>query len=65
MNSCKEMKMIQQCRERKKKFKRLSNELDSGYVAEEDRSILKLAVMRSIAIEDINIKKLQDKLHDI
>lgn len=58
----KEAQIISECRKRKNALERLLNDVDRGYIWQEDRSLIKLSIRRSIAIEELNIKKLQGKL---
>lgn len=56
----KNLKKISECRKRKRAFKRLADS-DLSYVNEDDRAIVKLALLRSIAVEEINIKKYKEQ----
>lgn len=58
----KETQIISECRKRKNALERLLDDVDRGYIWQEDRSLIKLSIRRSIAIEELNIKKLQGKL---
>lgn len=55
---------IKECRTRKTRFKKIIDKLERGELSklsDEDISALELAVMRSIAIEDLNISELKER----
>lgn len=55
---------IKECRTRKNRFKKIIDKLERGELSklsDEDINALELAVMRSIAIEDLNISELKER----